>query len=81
MSLQLTMSLRDPGGHVCVVDGRVIRVVNRSGLSDLHTFLSSTASAQFFQAQKLIKTRFLDDAATARLLEHEDLRRVYEQLP
>ena len=81
MSLELTMSLRDPGGHVCMVDGRVIRVVNRSGLSDLQTFLSSTASAQFFQAQKLIKTSFLDHTATARLLEHEELRRVYDQMP
>ena len=81
MTLQLTMSLRDPGGHLCVVDGRVIRVVNRSGLSDLHTFLCSTASAQFFQAQNLINTHFLDTAATAELLEHVELRRVYEESP
>ena len=26
-----------------MVDDRVIRIVNRSGLSDLHTFLSSTS--------------------------------------
>ena len=75
------MSLRDPGGHVCVVDGRVIRVVNRSGLSDLQAFFSSTASVHFFESKKVIDTYFIDTTATAQLLEHEELRRAYEQLP
>lgn len=77
----MTMSLRDPGGHVCLIDGRVIRVVNRTGLHDLRAFLGSTASAEFFKSQKLINTHFLDAAATSQLLEHEELRRVYERLP
>lgn len=81
MTSPMTMSLRDPAGHLCLVDGRVIRVVNQSGLDDLETFLKSTVSAEFCQAHKLINTQFLDEAATASLLSHEELRRVYEQRP
>src|SRR5689334_9257040 len=71
----MTMSLRDPGGHVCLVDERVIRIVNQTGLSDLLTFLKSDASTELFEAQKLINTRFLDDEATDSLLIHDEIRR------
>ena len=71
----MTMSLRDPGGHVCLVDERVIRIVNQNGLSDLLTFLKSDASAELFESQKLINTRFLDEVATDSLLVHDEIRR------
>lgn len=72
-------SLRDPGGHVCLIDDRVIRVVNGAGLSDLRVFLTSAACLHFFQSQKLVNTRFLDGRATAEILENAEVRRVYEQ--
>jgi SAM-dependent methyltransferase len=77
----MTTSLRDPGGNVCLIDERVIRIVNSEGLADLRAFLSSDASNRFFQSQKLVSTRFLNDSATAQLLEHREIRRIYEQSP
>lgn len=77
----MATSLRDPNGHVCLVNNRVIRVVNRAGLSNLQAFLGSAASAQFLQSQKLVNTHFLDAPATNEILEHAELRRAYEQLP
>ncbi len=74
----MTMSLRDPGGHVCLVDERVIRVVNEGGLSDLLTFLKSDTSSKLFESQKLINTRFLDDSATDTLLIHDVVRRAIQ---
>jgi len=75
----MATSLRDPNGHVCLVNNRIIRVVNRAGLADLQAFLGSAASAQFLQSEKLVNTQFLDATATNEVLEHEDLRCVYEQ--
>jgi SAM-dependent methyltransferase len=75
----MATSLRDPNGHVCLVNNRVIRVVNRAGLSDLQAFLNSAASAQFLESQRLVNTRFLDPTAVTEVLEHEELRHVYEQ--
>jgi SAM-dependent methyltransferase len=71
----MSMSLRDPGGHVCLVDDRVIRIVNRDGLSDLLAFLKSDTSSRLFESQQLVNTRFLDDTATDNLLVHEEVRR------
>ncbi len=75
----MATSLRDPNGHVCLVNNRVMRVVNSTGLADLRAFLGSAASAQFIQSEKLVNTNFLDATATNNMLEHEELRRVYEQ--
>ena len=77
----MSTSLRDPDGQVCLVAGRVIRVVKPKGLSDLHTFLESPSYAEFLERQKLVNTRFLDAGATAKVLEYEEVRRVYEQTP
>jgi SAM-dependent methyltransferase len=77
----MSVSLRDPGGRVCLVDNRVIRIVNSEGLSDLHAFLSSAVSTELGRSEKLVKTRFLDAKATAEILEQEEVRHVYEQSP
>ena len=77
----MSISLRDPGGRVCLIDNRVIRVVSREGLSDLQAFLGSSVSAKFFQSETLVNTCFLDATATTQLLEHKELRQVYEQSP
>jgi SAM-dependent methyltransferase len=76
----MATSLRDPNGHVCLVNNRVIRVVNSAGLSDLQAFLGSAASAQFLQSQRLVNTRFLDATATSEILRDVELRRLYEQV-
>lgn len=76
----MTTSLRDPDGHVCLINNRVIRVVDHNGLSKLQTFLSSAASAQFLESQNLVNTHFLDQCATDEILQHDEPRRIYEQL-
>jgi SAM-dependent methyltransferase len=77
----MTTSLRDPGGNVCLIDERVIRIVNPDGLADLRAFLSSDVSNRFFQSQKLVSTHFLNEKATAQLLEHREIRRIFEKSP
>jgi 2-polyprenyl-3-methyl-5-hydroxy-6-metoxy-1,4-benzoquinol methylase len=77
----MTISLRDPGGHVCHVDDRIVRVVNRAALADLRVFLNSSSSAQFLKSQRLVNTQFLDSKTTAEILQNNTVRGVCEQLP
>ena len=77
----MTISLRDPGGHLCHVDDRIVRVVNREGFSDLQAFLNSASSTRFLASGRLVNTRVLDPDAVAAVLKHNDVRRVCEQLP
>lgn len=77
----MTISLRDPDGHVCLVAGRVIRIVNPKGFADLQSFLGSSACSDFLRCQKLVETRFLDTEATAEILSDDEVREVYEQTP
>lgn len=75
----MMISLRDPGGRLCLIDNRVIRIVNNEGLTYLHTFLSSSAAAEFRHSNTIVNTQFLDEKATAQMLECERVRQVYEQ--
>lgn len=77
----MTLSLRDPSGQICIVNERVLRVVNSAGLSDLHAFLASDVSAEFVESASLVTTSFLDAGGLAEVLEYEDLRNIYEQAP
>jgi SAM-dependent methyltransferase len=75
----MTLSLRDPSGQVCIVNERVLRVVNSAGIPDLQAFLTSSASTEFVNSASLVTTRFLDAGNLAEVLENNDLRRIYEQ--
>lgn len=77
----VSISLRDPGGRVCLVDNRVIRVVNSADISDLQVFLGSAAFTEFRKSKKLVGTQFLDAKATTQILTNETVRLVYEQSP
>ena len=57
-------SFRDPAGRLFVIDGRIIRVVNSSGVQDLKAFLDSTTSRKFIEQGRLVRSEILD-AATA----------------
>ena len=57
----MSTSLRDPAGHVCIVDERVLRVVNQAGLADLNAFLNSRAARTFLDADQIVGTTVLDD--------------------
>ena len=77
----MTTSLRDPGGHVCHVDDRIFRVVNREGFADLQVFLNSASSTQFLASGRLVNTRFLNPDAIAVIRQHTEVRRICDQLP
>jgi SAM-dependent methyltransferase len=77
----MTLSLRDPSGQICIVNERVLRVVNSQGLPDLQAFLASDVSAEFVESAGLVNTSFFEPGSLAEVLEHKDLRDLYEQSP
>ncbi len=75
----MQISLRDPGGQTCLVDNRVLRVVNKEGLRDLAAFLRSSSSARFVESDQLVNTSFLGTTAMAAVLQHEEVHSIYEE--
>src|SRR5712692_8580964 len=75
----MQISLRDPGGQTCLVDNRVLRIVNREGLDDLAAFLHCPSSTRFVESDQLVNTAFLTEMATAAVLQHEKVRSIYEE--
>lgn len=55
------ISFRDPAGRLLNIDGRIIRVVNKSGEQDLKDFLTSAAADKYINSGSLVKTTILDD--------------------
>ena len=55
-----TASLRDPAGRLCIVDERVLRVVNHAGVADLNAFLGSSVAQTFLDAEQIVSTTVLD---------------------
>ena len=53
----VTSSFRDPGGRVVLYAGRVLRLVNESGLRDLEAFLQSRAGARLVEEGAVVATR------------------------
>ena len=76
----MEISFRDPGGRTCLVDNRVLRVVNKKGLCDLEAFLHSSSSARFVESDQLVNTSFLSAAATEEVLKREQVRSIYADL-
>jgi SAM-dependent methyltransferase len=70
----LTSSFRDPGGRLCVLDGRIIRVVNESAVADLRAFLKSATAGEFVASGHLVHTEILDAQEASNLLENSGLR-------
>src|SRR5712692_8026377 len=75
----MQISLRDPGGQTCLVDNRALRVVNKKGLRDLAAFLRCSSSARFVESDQLVNTSFLGTTAMAAVLQHEEVRSIYEE--
>lgn len=55
------MSFRDPAGRLFDIDGRIIRVVNKSGEQDLKEFLSSAVADKYIKFGNLVNTTILDN--------------------
>lgn len=75
----MATSLRDPSGNVCIVDDRIIRIINSNGVSDLNAFLSSTAARLFLVSRQLVQTKFLNTAEVAAVLKNAEARNVFNQ--
>jgi len=70
----MPISLRDPAGQIHFIDGRVIRLVNKQGQSDLEIFLRSSASQEFFDSRQIVKTFYLEDKDVAELFEGKEIK-------
>jgi SAM-dependent methyltransferase len=75
----MLISLRDPDGHTCLMNSRVLRVVNREGRSTLEAFLETSRAAELITARKLPNTSFLNAPAIADLIKHDEIRSLYER--
>jgi SAM-dependent methyltransferase len=58
-------SFRDPAGRLLIIDGRVLRIVNSTGVEDFRAFLNSTTARRFVEQGRLVRTEILD-SSTAR---------------
>jgi SAM-dependent methyltransferase len=60
-------SFRDPSGCLIVLDGRILRGVNPSGLDDLAAFWKAPSARRFLESGRIVHTEVLDDTAIAPL--------------
>ena len=67
-------SFCDPDGRLLAVDGRIIRIIKQSAASDLRDFLNSQPFSEFIKTGKLVRTTFLDAAATEALTTRNEVR-------
>jgi SAM-dependent methyltransferase len=74
----LAASFRDPSGSLLSLRGRILRVVNPSGVADLQAFLDSPAAPRLFDSGRVVRTRILDASETAGLLDDPDFRRTFD---
>lgn len=75
----MTISLRDPAGQVCLVDGRILRIINESGISDFNAFINSAASQSFLGSRQLVGTTILEDQELDEIFDDETTRSLLEQ--
>src|SRR5258705_11784560 len=66
-------SFRDPAGQLFVIDGRIIRIVNSSGVEDLRAFLDSTTARKFTDSGGLVRTDILEGTKARDLLENREI--------
>ena len=57
------ISFRDPSGHLLSVNGRILRVINKSALPDVNAYLASNVARAFVETGRLVNTWILDSAA------------------
>lgn len=61
-----------------IIDGRVIRLVNSSGVADLDAFLATATAKRFQESGRLVRTHKLEDSAFRSLVSEHDLTDVIE---
>jgi SAM-dependent methyltransferase len=60
-------SFRDPGGHCCLIGGRVLRLANAESTAILEEFLKTKTAQKFTAGRQLVSTRRLNGEETAAL--------------
>jgi SAM-dependent methyltransferase len=68
----MTVSFRDPAGHVLIVDDRVFRIVRTDAVDDLSAFLSSQTARRFIEKGQLVRTDFVDATSIQSLIRQNE---------
>lgn len=74
----MTTSFRDPAGRLSIINGRVVRVIDRSASADFNAFLESQTVQKFLSKGLIVRTELLDDAARSQLAENPEYREMME---
>ena len=73
------ISFRDPGGALCAIDGRIVRIV-AAGAPDLEIFLSSKAAQKYVNSGQVVRTTILSGSQGVDVLAHPEIGRTYTDL-
>ena len=73
------ISFRDPGGALCAIDGRIVRIV-AAGAPDLEIFLSSKAAQKYVNSGQVVRTTILTGSQGVDVLAHAEIERAYTDL-
>jgi SAM-dependent methyltransferase len=76
----LAASFRDPAGSLFPLDGRIFRIVNATGRSDLDTFFESATGQELTDARRIVGTRRVTAEETRRLLQDPRVRQVHDAI-
>lgn len=76
----LAASFRDPAGSLFPLDGRIFRIVNAIGASDMDAFFESAAAREFLESRRIAGTRRLTAEETRRLLEDRRVRQLNDAI-
>jgi SAM-dependent methyltransferase len=63
----MTISFRDPDGRLLVIDDRVLRIVTKTGATNLNAFLASAVAKKFIETGQLVDA-WLPDTDSIKLL-------------
>jgi 2-polyprenyl-3-methyl-5-hydroxy-6-metoxy-1,4-benzoquinol methylase len=66
-------SFRDPAGHLLLLPGRALRIINRQGAVELKNFLTTKTAREFVAAGRLVGTKFLATGDNLEQLASADL--------
>jgi len=73
------ISFRDPGGALCRIGDRVLRIV-AGGAPDLEAFLASSVAPKYFESGRVVRTVILTGAPAVETLADLELKQSYDQL-
>jgi SAM-dependent methyltransferase len=73
------ISFRDPGGALCALDGRIVRIVAK-GAHDLEIFLSSNAAKKYVDSGHVVCTTVLTGSQSVEVLAHPEIGSAHAEL-